>query len=39
MLEHPDSSRYIGEELDEMDLYDKELEESEADYEDLDESE
>ena len=29
MLEDPDRSGYIGEELDEMDLYDQELEEQE----------
>lgn len=36
MLEEPDSTRYIGEEIDEMDLYDNELEEEESNYEDED---
>lgn len=36
MLEYPDDAKYVGEEIDEMDLYDKELEEIEADYEELD---
>ncbi len=33
MLEDPDDTSYVGEEMDEMDLYDKELEEAETDYE------
>ncbi len=36
MLEYPDDAKYVGEEIDEMDLYDKELEDlEEADYEEL----